>query len=68
MATKPSTSIDKVGLDYTKDKTNSKTKVLATLGQGNIQIADMTDANSSTTLTQQRHHQQQRRHLQHQKP
>ncbi|WP_428087233.1 hemagglutinin repeat-containing protein [Candidatus Thioglobus sp.] len=46
------TSIDKVGLDYANSKTNSKTKVLATLGQGNIQIADINqdDANSSTTL------------------
>ena len=41
-------SISNVSIDYNQDRTNSKIKVLATLGDGNIQIAN-TD-NSSTKL------------------
>ena len=43
------TSIDKVSIDYSNDKTNSKTKVLATLGQGNIQLTG-DEQDSSTKL------------------
>ena len=32
--------VSTIALDYTNNKTNSKTKTLATLGNGNIQIAD----------------------------
>jgi tryptophan synthase beta subunit len=34
-----SAKLNRVSLDYTNNKHNSKTKVLATLGSGNIQIA-----------------------------
>ncbi|VVM19104.1 hypothetical protein BSPWISOXPB_11152 [uncultured Gammaproteobacteria bacterium] len=38
--TQPNSTVS--ALIYTNNKHNSKTKVLATLGSGNIQIADMT--------------------------
>jgi hypothetical protein len=37
-----------VSIDYTNNKHNSKTKVLATLGSGNIQIADINQSNSKS--------------------
>jgi outer membrane lipopolysaccharide assembly protein LptE/RlpB len=36
--------ITNVGIDYSNDKTNSKTKTLATLGSGNIQIGNQEDS------------------------
>ncbi|VVM26814.1 hypothetical protein BSPWISOXPB_160 [uncultured Gammaproteobacteria bacterium] len=41
-----SAKLNRVSLDYTNNKHNSKTKVLATLGSGNIQIADIDQNNS----------------------
>jgi hypothetical protein len=45
-----SAKLNRVSLDYTNNKHNSKTKVLATLGSGNIQIADITPALSPIEL------------------
>ncbi|VVM23876.1 hypothetical protein BSPWISOXPB_11062 [uncultured Gammaproteobacteria bacterium] len=42
-----SAKLNRVSLDYTNNKHNSKTKVLATLGSGNIQIADIDQNNSN---------------------
>ncbi|VVM24639.1 hypothetical protein BSPWISOXPB_11202 [uncultured Gammaproteobacteria bacterium] len=43
-----SAKLNRVSLDYTNNKHNSKTKVLATLGSGNIQIADIDQNNSNS--------------------
>ncbi|VVM25867.1 hypothetical protein BSPWISOXPB_6178 [uncultured Gammaproteobacteria bacterium] len=43
-----SAKLNRVSLDYTNNKHNSKTKVLATLGSGNIQIADIDQSNSNS--------------------
>ncbi|WP_019556299.1 two-partner secretion domain-containing protein [Thiomicrorhabdus arctica] len=43
-----SSSISSVGIDFSNDNSNRKTKTLATLGQGNLQIAD--SENSQTQL------------------
>ncbi|VVM20737.1 hypothetical protein BSPWISOXPB_945 [uncultured Gammaproteobacteria bacterium] len=43
-----SAKLNRVSLDYTNNKHNSKTKVLATLGSGNIQIADIDQNNSKS--------------------
>ncbi|VVH51694.1 hypothetical protein BPUTSESOX_160, partial [uncultured Gammaproteobacteria bacterium] len=43
-----SAKLNRVNLDYTNNKHNSKTKVLATLGSGNIQIADIDQNNSNS--------------------
>ncbi|VVH66034.1 hypothetical protein BSPLISOX_2219, partial [uncultured Gammaproteobacteria bacterium] len=43
-----SAKLNRVSLDYTNNKHNSKTKVLATLGSGNIQIADINQSNSKS--------------------
>ncbi|VVM25539.1 hypothetical protein BSPWISOXPB_10013 [uncultured Gammaproteobacteria bacterium] len=45
-----SAKLNRVSLDYTNNKHNSKTKVLATLGSGNIQIADIDQNNSKSNF------------------
>ncbi|VVM18233.1 hypothetical protein BSPWISOXPB_562 [uncultured Gammaproteobacteria bacterium] len=47
-----SAKLNRVSLDYTNNKHNSKTKVLATLGSGNIQIADIDQNNSNPSPIQ----------------
>ena len=47
--TQNSTSINNASINYTNNKHNAKTKVLATLGNGNIQIADINQSNSKSS-------------------
>ena len=42
-----STSLDKINIDYTKDTINAKEKILATIGSGDIQIANEDDSNTT---------------------
>jgi hypothetical protein len=46
-----SAKLNRVNLDYTNNKHNSKTKVLATLGRGNIQTS-LTQPDDDTSMNE----------------
>ncbi|MDX8384386.1 MAG: hypothetical protein R8M45_09910, partial [Ghiorsea sp.] len=43
---KTDSSISSVGIDYSNDRTNRKTKTLGTIGAGNIEVSNVADSNT----------------------